>query len=320
MHENKAKDIGDVRPSSLKHIIGQRQIVETVATTLDYCFNEQVPFPNTLLLGPAGLGKTQVARIISDELVCGFHELLSSCIKSPSEFYAVLMSAKRGDVVFLDEIDCLHKSLQTALLIATDERRIYIPNGNNGVPHSIKLEPFSLIGATTEEYGILRPLAQRFKLTLRYQFYSITELVEIVRHRSKGLGWPVDESVLVPIAERSKGVPRNALRLLQSCWRICRATDGNTITTEHLQTACRLEGLDQIGLDYNEQRLLALLERGGVRLNVISTLLGLPGKTVSTVTESFLQRSGLITKDRHGLRHLTEEGRQHLEKNRAKAV
>jgi Holliday junction DNA helicase RuvB len=103
---------------------------------------------------------------------------------------------------------------------------------------------------------------------------------------------------------------------MQSCWRICRAEGSDKITGQHLDRACQLEGIDDLGLDYNEQQLLAMLEKGGVRLNVVATILGVPAKTVSACTESFLLRSGLITKDKYGLRHLTEEGRQHLSKSR----
>ena len=320
MNENKAKSIHDVRPSSLKHIIGQRQVVETIATTLDYCFQENVPFPHTLMLGPSGCGKTEICNVLANELACGLHSVLASAIKTPAEFFAVLMQAKSGDLVFFDELDTLSKDYMTALLVVTTERKIYIPNGSGGPPHAITLEPFTIIGATTEEYGILRPLAQRFALHCRYSHYSVGELAEIVRQRTKALQWPIDTQVLEAIAQRGKGVPRLALRLTQTCWRVCRAEGDECIMPKHLERACQLDGLDEIGLDFNEQRLLTLLEHGGLRLNVVATMLGLPAKTVSSVTEDFPLRNGLISKDRYGLRYLTDAGRQHLEKSRLKAV
>ena len=301
-------DPNSFRPNALNHLIGQEHVREVVATALDYSFQEQVPFPHALALGPPGVGKTALSKVIADECASGFHELLGSAISSPAEFFAVLMRARDLDVVFIDEIHLLESSFQHTLLIAIDERRIYLPNGNGGAPQAINLADFSLIGATTDEHKIIRPLADRFRLVLRFSYYSISELAEIVRTRAKGLGWQIQSDVPEPIAQRSKGVPRLAIRLLQSCWRVCRAVDDHVITIQHLERACVLEQVDENGLDLTEQTYLACLKDGPLRLNMLASMLGLPTKTIASVTESFLIRSGLITKDKNGLRMLTAQG------------
>ncbi len=302
----------DFRPNALSHLVGQEHVRQVVSTALDYSFQEQVSFPHALALGPPGVGKTAMARVISQELASGFHECLASAITSPAEFFAVLMRAKDLDVVFFDELHVLDPAYQHALLIATDEGKIFLPNSNGGAPQAINLAKFSLIAATTDEHKVIRPLVDRFKLILRFSYYTKVELAEIVRTRAKGLGWQIKSDVADPIAERSKGVPRLAIRLLQSCWRVCRAGGDHTITRKHLERACALEQIDANGLDATEQQYLVLLANGPLRLNVLSSILGLPARTVSHVTESFLIRSGLVTKDKNGMRMLTAKGMEHL--------
>lgn len=154
------------------------------------------------------------------------------------------------------------------------------------------------------------------KLALRFGFYSADDLVELLRQRGCALRWPLDERVLAPISARSRGTPRLALRLLQSCRRVARSEGETKITLEHLHRACLLEQIDCIGLGPTEQEYLAILAEGATRLNVISSRLGLHTRTVAEVTEPFLIRMGLVTKDDQGRRELTAEGRNHLSQNR----
>lgn len=134
----------------------------------------------------------------------------------------------------------------------------------------------------------------------------------MIFHRSKALGWELHEGVLPLIAERAKGTPRIALRLLQSCRRVAVARGAETITPDHLKIACELDEVDGLGLDSAEQTYLAILAEGPTRLNVIASRLGLPTRTVSEVTELFLIRSGMVGKDKSGLRELTPKGREHV--------
>jgi len=153
------------------------------------------------------------------------------------------------------------------------------------------------------------------KLTLRFSFYSADELTQIVANRSRGLGWDVDEEVFSAIANKGRGTPRLALRLLESAHRVCRAEGEHIITVKHLERACGLEQIDSMGLGPTEQRYLAIIADNSTRLNVIASMLGLPTRTVSEVTEPYLQRAGLIVKDDQGRRQLTQIGREHLSDN-----
>jgi holliday junction DNA helicase RuvB len=149
------------------------------------------------------------------------------------------------------------------------------------------------------------------RLVLRFEFYSDDELTTVLRHRAKCLRWEVEDQVLPLIAQRSRGTSRLALRLLQSCYRVCRSTGETSITGDHLDRACSLEQIDEMGLGPIEQRYIGILKDGPSRLNVIASMLGLPTRTVSQVTEPFLIRAGLVIKDDQGRRQLTGAGYEH---------
>jgi holliday junction DNA helicase RuvB len=310
---DQANEINDVSPSSLKHIIGQASVVAQVAVAIEAAFVDAKKMDDCLLVGGPGLGKTQVAKVIAAELGSDCHEVLGQAIQSSADLNAVLLAAKDKDVVFFDECHELRKEQQTALYLAIDQRRILLQGGRSGrTPTSIPLANFTLLLASTDEFSLLAPLRDRMKLVLRFQFYSVEELTILVKQRSHALRWQVDEEVLPAIASRSRGVPRLGLRLLQSCRRVCRSEGTSTITQEHLERACLLEGIDALGLGPVEQQYLMILAERDTRLNVIASRLGLPPRTVASVTEPFLIRAGLMVKDDKGRRQLTELGREHL--------
>lgn len=306
-------ELNDVSPSSLKHMIGQKGVIAQIAVALDAAFADGKKMDDALLVGPPGVGKTQLAKVIAAELATNCHEVLGQSIESNADLNAVLLAAKDKDIVFIDECHELPKEHQTALYLAIDQRKISLGGGKSGrTPQSIPIASFSLLLATTDEYCLLQPLRDRMKLTLRFGFYSVGELQEMLLHRSRALGWPVDEAVLTQISHRSRGTPRLALRLLQSCRRVVRSEGQHSIALEHLERACLLEGIDQLGLGPTEQAYLRIVAEGTSRLNVISSRLGLPGRTVSHVIEPFLLRANLLEKDHQGRRHLTAFAREHL--------
>jgi Holliday junction DNA helicase RuvB len=313
MAERKPTEVNDVAPTSLGHLIGQRSVTDQVRVALDAAQQDGKKFDHALLVGPPGCGKTQTAKVIAAEMANGLHELLGQSITSPADFNAVLLAAKDGDIVFVDEAHELDKPYQTALFLALDQRKLVVGGGRTGrAVQNIPLADFTLLLATTDEYGLLSPLLQRMRLVLRFDFYGCEDLTTLLLHRSRGLGWPVSEAILPLIAQRSRGTPRLALRLLQSCRRVCRSEGESVITGGHLHRACELEQIDDIGLGPTEQQYLSALAGGASRLNVLGSLLGLPARTVSQVVEPFLLRSGLIVKDDQGRRELTAKGREHL--------
>lgn len=314
-------ELNDVSPSSLSHLIGQRSVVEQVSVALEAAWADNKKMDSALLVGPPGVGKSALANVIAKEMATDLHEVLGQSVTCIADLNALLLDAKPKDVIHVDECHELHKEYQTALYLAIDQRRIFLNGGRSSrTPQSIPIADFTLLLSTTDEYCLLQPLRDRMRLTLRFDFYSAEDLTEVLRHRSRGLQWDVDAEVLPLIAQRSRGTPRLALRLLQSCRRVCRASGDTEITLDHLQRACDLEQIDSKGLGPTEQRYLSLLVDGTTRLNVIASVLGLPSRTVAEVSEPFLLRSGLIVKDDQGRRQLTALGHQHVSSCRSTCV
>ena len=229
-------EVTDIKPTSLSHLIGQRQVIDQVTVALDAAQQDNKRFDHALLVGPPGLGKSALAAVIAEEMATGFHEVLGQSLNSLAELNALLLSAQEKDIVFIDECHEIKKENQTALYLALDKQSIFVKDGS-GSPHRIPIRKFSLLLATTDEFCILQPLRDRMKLLLRYEFYSGGELVQILHHRSKALGWNVDEALFPEIAQRSRGTPRLALRLLQACHRVCRSLGETKITTESSSTS-----------------------------------------------------------------------------------
>lgn len=306
-------DINDIKPNAINHIVGQRSVVEQVKVALDAAQQDGRKFDSAMLVGSPGVGKTQICQVIGQEMGTDYLEYLGQSITNVGDLNAVLLGATDRAVVAIDEAHELPKSVQTALYLALDRKKVILQAGKKGgAPISIPVADFSLLLATTDEYQLLAPLRDRMRLVLRFEFYSVEELVQILRHRLKALGWECDEALLPEIAQRSRGVPRLALRLAQAAHRVARSEGASFITQAHLDRACLLENIDHLGLGPTEQAYLRILEGGDSRLNVIASRIGLPARTISQVTESFLIRAGLVVKDDQGRRQLTALGRDHL--------
>ncbi len=213
-------ELNDIAPSSIRHLIGQFGVVAQVTVALDACFADERRFDDCLLVGPPGVGKSAVAKVIACEMAADFHEVLGQSIKAPADLNALLLAAKTKDVVHIDECHELAKPFQVAIYRALDKREIVISTGGSA-PQCIPLQNFTLLLSTTDEHALLQPLAQRMKMVLRFDFYADFQLAAIVDMRSRALRWEVQESVFLQIAKRASGTPRLALRLLNSCRRVC---------------------------------------------------------------------------------------------------
>ena len=317
-HEHQASDINDVAVKSINGLIGQTNAVEQVKVALDASHQDGDKFPHSLLVGPAGCGKSQTATVIASEMASDFTEVLGQSVRTAADLNALLLSAKDKSIIHIDEAHLLPKSNQTALYLAIDKRVIVIGQRNGKAPQTIPLNDFTVLLSTTEEFLLLQPLRDRCKLVLRMEYYSQNEIAKLISMRAKMLCWAIHPAVIPAIAQRARQTPRIGLRLLQSCRRVCRSLGDTEITIEHLTKACELEKLDSLGLDVNQQQYLQILLDGDSKLNMISSRIGLPSKTISDVIEPFLIRSELVAKDEKSGRVLTAFGRGHAVDLRSK--
>jgi Holliday junction DNA helicase RuvB len=303
-------DVDGLSPTSLRHIIGQTSVVEQLKVAIDAAQMDGTKVDHGLLVGPPGLGKSAVARVVACEMASATREVIGQSITSRADLNALLLAAEDKDIVHFDEAHELSKRLQTALYTAIDQRRLIVDWGAG--PQSIPVADFTVLLSTTDEHCLLKPLRDRMRLVLRFDFNSEEELSRLLLLRSRSLDWDIDDKVIANIATRSQGTPRLALRLLKACRRVCRADGEMRITIADFQRACRLAGIDELGLGPLERQYLDSIRDGHNRLNLIASNLAMNPRTVSDVIEPPLIRLGLIAKDDHARRQLTAGGREHL--------
>lgn len=288
--------INTAAPQAIEHVVGQRQAVELLKVALAAYWNDRAAgrnpdFGSCLFVGPPGVGKTLLAQIIARELAGPLRECLGQMLGVGEDVFSVLLGLPEDGVLFVDEAHLAFPEVQTILFRAIEERKAFAPKGPLSSKFTaVPLHRFTTILATTDEHKLLAPLRDRMKLTLRFDYYQPNELAELCRQRAHALRWDVEPAVFALVAERSKGTPRLAIRLLEGCYRTARSEGNDSIGSRHVQRTCELEGLDDRGLDQTEQKYLRLLaqSRGKpVRLNVISSVLGLPNRTITEVTEKF---------------------------------
>jgi holliday junction DNA helicase RuvB len=307
-------DVNAYRPQVVDHLIGQQKVLERVKVALEAAWVDGIKFPNSVLTGGPGLGKSLIAKTIAAEMGVELKETLAQTLSKPSSLRALLLEANDRDVIFLDECDELKPHIQTQLYRALEDRVLFVNSGsNNKTPKVIPLADFTVLAASNNEFSLVAPLRDRFRLTLRFGYYSLDELTAILGQRTQALRWDVEPGVLSRIALMAKQTPRIALRLLEACRRTSRAKSSPTVTVEDFERTRQLEGLDSLGLDETEQQYLQILgeANGSLALNMIAMHLSLPRRTVTGVIEGYLIRSNLITKE-NSKRKLTPKGIEHL--------
>lgn len=316
-------------PPGLDDVIGNGDAVLQIRTALD-AHNARKKaaekgkgpaFPHLLLSGPGGTGKTMLAEIVARELGGKFHLQMGQTLSNPAKVAEVLLTIKRGDVLFIDEIHGLKPHCQETLYRAMEDG-LLIPLTRAGKPAAekpIRLPKFSIIGATTDEWGLLPSLCQRFKYQIRLSRLTTDDLAAAIAGRTARLGLTIAPEAVRLIAERALGTPRLAVRLLDGCIDTAAAKGEKEITENLVKTTCQIWGIDSLGLDKVARQYLQILADAGgdpTRLNVLASKLdGLSKRTVETKIEPDLVWFGLMTKDADG-RRLTAAGREHLAKER----
>jgi holliday junction DNA helicase RuvB len=316
---NEAPDIAAAAPTTLNHVIASGanlMVKERIRVALESCYATGEPFPHALLVGSKGVGKTLYSQVVSYE--CGESKplvVLGQTLREPAAVNGLLLSLEEKAICTIDEVHTLSVDGQHCLLRALENREIFLAGtGTRRRPLTVKLPPFTLIGATTDEHLLIPPLLDRFRLILRLVPYSSTELAELLRQRAQTLRWQVaGDDVLLAVSRRARGTPRLALRLLESIRRTATACGSNVLRIEDAQRTFELEGLDASGLDrLDREYLRALHEVGGpVRLNVLSARLMAPAQSITKLVETHLLRLGLVTKVEAG-RTLTDRGVEYV--------
>jgi holliday junction DNA helicase RuvB len=315
--EGEVRELVDLRPRKLADYIGQGQVVEALQIAIEAARKRGEPLDHILFHGPPGLGKTTLAHIIALEMGTNIVTSSGPAIEKGGDLISILTHLERGDVLFLDEIHRLPRVVEEFLYPAMEDFCIdfIFDKGAHARSHRYRLEPFTLVGATTRAGFLTAPLRDRFGILRTLDFYSEEELCQVVRRSAAILAVPIDEEGTGEIARRSRGTPRIANRLLKRVRDFAEVRGQGRIDKAIADEALRLEGVDGIGLTGLDRRFLETIMRyyrgGPVGLEAIAATLQEETDTLVDMVEPFLLKIGFVARMQNG-RRATELAYQHL--------
>ena len=300
------RDENSLRPKSLKDFIGQKELKRQISIYIKAALKRDESLDHVLLYGPPGLGKTTLASIIANELGVKFRATSAPAIERPGDLAAILTSLNHRDVLFIDEIHRLKPILEEILYPALEDYTLDIIIGQGPGAKSIKLNlnRFTLIGATTRAGLLSSPLRARFGITQRVDFYSRDEIYEIVKRTAKILGVSITDGAASLIAERSRGTPRVANRILKRIRDIAQVEGDGVITLDIAKSGLEMLKLDDLGLGPMDRRLmLTIIEKyngGPVGVDTLAVSLGEDNQTIEDIYEPYLIQLGFIKRTPRG--------------------
>ncbi len=314
-----ALDVGEVslRPKRLDDYTGQEKAKENLRVYIEAAKRRSEPLDHVLLYGPPGLGKTTLAGVIANEMGVNIRITSGPAIAKTGDLAALLTNLQPGDILFIDEIHRLDRSVEEILYPAMEDFAIDIIVGKGPSANSIRLElpRFTLIGATTRAGQLSSPLRDRFGVSLRLELYTPEELGRIVTRSATLLGMEIDPDGAREIAARSRGTPRIANRMLRRVRDFAQIYYDNVITREAADHALSRLEVDALGLDATDRRMLTAIIRnyngGPVGLETLAATIGEEAVTLEDVYEPYLLQIGFLTRTPRG-RCVTQLAYEHL--------